>query len=160
MSQIAPLAIRLYGLMLRGYPRRFRAEFEEEMQAVFSEAINEAARRGRVSLATVFLREVWDLPGNALREHWSQKEEPTMSTAMNFDNSTAAPMFDHQPGAWKDAALAGLPHVLASLLALLPLGAFKYGSAFVPILLLPLVCFIVAALVLAWRRGWPRSART
>jgi hypothetical protein len=158
VSLIARLAIRLYGLVLRGYPLRFRAEFAEEMQAVFSEAINEAARRGRVSLATVFLREVWDLPGNALREHWSQKEEPTMSTAMNFDNSTAAPMFDHQPGAWKDAALAGLPHLLVVVLALLPLGTVKNGSTVYPVWFFVLPGFMVAALALAWRRGWPRWA--
>ncbi|MEK7327250.1 MAG: hypothetical protein AAB217_18550, partial [Chloroflexota bacterium] len=148
--------VSLYTWLLKLYPPRFRAEFEAEMQAVFSEAINETARRGRTSLATVFLREVWDLPGNALREHWSRQEEPTMSTAMNFDNSTAGPMFDHQPGTWKDAALAGLPHLLVVVLALLPLGTYKSGSTIYPVWLFVLPGFILAALALAWRRGWPR----
>ncbi len=158
MSAITQFVVRLYALLLRLYPRRFHEEFAGEMQAVFSEAINEAARRGRPSLATTFLCEVWDLPGNALREHWSQQEEPAMSTAMNFDDSTAGPMFDHQPGTWKDAALAGLPHLLVVVLALLPLGTFKNGSTVYPVWLFILPCFITAALALAWRCGWPRWA--
>jgi hypothetical protein len=33
------IAARLYTLLLRLYPRRFRAEFADEMQAVFSAAV-------------------------------------------------------------------------------------------------------------------------
>lgn len=46
MSRIARLAIRLYGLMLRGYPRRFRAEFAPEMQAMLADVLADAAARG------------------------------------------------------------------------------------------------------------------
>jgi hypothetical protein len=37
------LILRLYAFLLRLYPRRFRAEFEAEMQRVFTEAAAEAA---------------------------------------------------------------------------------------------------------------------
>ena len=49
MSRIARLAFRLYGLMLWGYPRGFRAEFGEEMQATLAAAATDAAERGRLS---------------------------------------------------------------------------------------------------------------
>ena len=45
------MIIRLYAALLRLYPRHFRAEFAEEMQAVFAEAIAGAARRDTASLA-------------------------------------------------------------------------------------------------------------
>ncbi|MBI5828128.1 MAG: hypothetical protein HZB20_00980 [Chloroflexi bacterium] len=61
-----------------------------------------------------------------------------------------------QPGSWQDAALAGLPHLLVAALALLPLGTVQNGSTVYPVFLFILPFFIVAALALAWRRGWPR----
>ena len=34
------VVVRVYALLLRLYPPRFRAEFAEEMQAVFAEAVS------------------------------------------------------------------------------------------------------------------------
>jgi hypothetical protein len=46
----------LYAALLRLYPRAFRAQFGEEMQSVFGEALTEAAEHGR---AEVFLMREW-----------------------------------------------------------------------------------------------------
>ncbi len=139
--------VSLYTWLLKMYPSRFRADFEAEMQTVFANVASKAARRGAMPLARACLRELRDLPASLVREHWHALR--TKGVAMNETS---------QPGAWKDAALAGLPHLLVATLALLPLGTFKNGSTVYPVWLPILPVFIVAALVLAWRRGWPRWA--
>ncbi len=55
---------RLYIQLLRLYPRGFRAQFADEMLAVYDEAIANAAHPTQVAL-----REAVDLPACALREH-------------------------------------------------------------------------------------------
>ena len=68
MTAVTQLAIRLYALTVRLYPCSFRAEFGEEMQVVFVDAVAAAVERGRLSLAAVCLREARDLPSSLLRE--------------------------------------------------------------------------------------------
>ncbi len=66
MSNVTRVLTRLYATLLRLYPRRFRAEFGEEMQSVFNEAI--CGRSGRRSTLH-FLRELHDLPGSLLEAY-------------------------------------------------------------------------------------------
>lgn len=70
----------IYKLLLRFYPRRFRAEFGEEMTAVFSEAIAEAAQTTRSNLLLFCWRELRDYPFSLLRQHWRNAEAKSMST--------------------------------------------------------------------------------
>jgi len=70
MSSMAHWITRVYGLLLRLYPRQFRVEFGDEMQSVFTDAVNDAARRGLAAVLIVCAREVWELPRNVVREHW------------------------------------------------------------------------------------------
>jgi len=60
---------RTFSALMRLYPQSFRAEFGEEMQAVFAAAIAKAAENGPVSLVTLCWRELSHLPVNLLREH-------------------------------------------------------------------------------------------
>jgi hypothetical protein len=62
------IVVHGYTLLLRLYPRRFRQEFADEMQAVFTEAMTEAAARGR--LGVFFLRELRDAPQSIARAYW------------------------------------------------------------------------------------------
>jgi hypothetical protein len=71
MSGCTRWIVHLYAGLLRLYPGAFRIEFEEEMLAVFADAIREAAARSRLSLAGVCLRELGDWPTNVLLEHRS-----------------------------------------------------------------------------------------
>ena len=71
MSGYTRRIVRLYAGLLRLYPGEFRAEFEEEMLAVFADAVWEAAARHGLSLAEVCLRELSEWPGNVLAEHRS-----------------------------------------------------------------------------------------
>jgi hypothetical protein len=61
--------ILLYGVFLHLFPRPFRAEFGEEMQFVFTEALNESAEDGWFPLARMMLRELLQLPSAAILQH-------------------------------------------------------------------------------------------
>ena len=62
--------IRVYAalLSLAERPHHFRAEFGDEMQRVFADTVNDAARRSPVALVMVCTREVWELPAALLRD--------------------------------------------------------------------------------------------
>ncbi len=60
---------KFYRILLRIFPRSFYAEFHEEMQAVFSDVLAEAAERGRMAWLAATLNEMLSLPVEALRLH-------------------------------------------------------------------------------------------
>jgi hypothetical protein len=71
----------------------------------------------------------------------------------------------NEPASWRDAALAGSPHLLAALILGVPGLLRAYGvlapytqgiPASETLLSLGLAGAIVLALIIAWRRGWPR----
>jgi len=59
----------LYRSLLYFYPANYRAEYGEEMTAVFLEAHAEAAKRGVITQAMFGVRELGGLLRGALREH-------------------------------------------------------------------------------------------
>ncbi len=61
---INSLLIRVYRSLLRLYPAAFRAEFGDEMAAVFATAVREAAAEGPTAVAAVCLKETADFPAN------------------------------------------------------------------------------------------------
>lgn len=79
MRNVTRVLTWLYAILLRLYPRRFRAEFGDEMQSVFSEALCDRSGRRSVLL---FLREVHDLPSSLLEAYaadWSRGGNISMS---------------------------------------------------------------------------------
>ena len=125
------------------------------MQEVFSEALREAAKRGRLASIGLFLRETGDIPVSLLREGWSRFYAWTTLPAQG---ATSLDIDATHPGSWLSAGLAGLPHLLYALALYLPLLITVTlvlpdyrGPA------LPAFWFIVAAvLIVAHRLGWPR----
>ncbi len=169
MSLSVSFIVRFYGLLLGLYPRDFRARFAEEMCAVFERAVAEAAKRGNGSVVAVCLRELRDWPPTVLREHWSslkRGKEATMNKALETNSllgsSFAILANENEPGAWKDALLAALPHLMVALVSLsgllgaalpkvtLPSGAYVFVSDIAAAVL------ILVTLILAWRQRWPR----
>ncbi len=61
---------RLYAILLHLYPRQFRAEFGDEMQTVFAQAVAERTKESNSKTLAFCLREMRDLPGSLLRQHW------------------------------------------------------------------------------------------
>ena len=71
LSHLARALTRLYVLLVRLYPRSFRARFEDEMRAVFAAVLDQAAQRGILALASLGLRELCDAPLALLRVYRS-----------------------------------------------------------------------------------------
>jgi hypothetical protein len=164
---------RLYALLLRLYPRDFRAEFGEEMRVVLRASVSEAAERGGVSLARASFRELRTWPGAVIREHWLNMRRSTrekrMSQAIYAKQTVGgipvAPGEADEPGSRADAVMAGLAHLLTALAMGVPgtlreLFDVSSDAEWLRVLSIALgvalLGTIVVALVVAWRRGWPR----
>lgn len=68
MRSFLNFIIDAYSLCLTLYPSGFRNEFADEMQVVFEDSMNEAAKVGKFSLAMLCMRELVNLPGSILQE--------------------------------------------------------------------------------------------
>ena len=143
---------RLYAALLGLYPRQFRDEFGDEMKEVFLQAV-----QARNDVIFLFLRELKDLPGNLIHQHWLaiRKEKNPMTTLMESNGIQSE---DRQPGTWRAAFLAGLPHLLMGLL----IGIGKLFDQNIQVnqsisiaLGISLGLVVVVILFFAWRRGWP-----
>lgn len=62
------LIVRVYSKLLHLYPRSYRNEFAEEMQAVFTDALRETAQLGKVAVLSLCIRELCDSTVCILRE--------------------------------------------------------------------------------------------
>jgi hypothetical protein len=65
-------ALRFYRGMLRLYPPQFRADYADEMQEVFRQAL--AENENSLLLMHLLLAEIRDLPVSVLREHWRERQ--------------------------------------------------------------------------------------
>jgi hypothetical protein len=68
----ARLIARAYQGAVAFYPRRFRADYGEEMVGVFSQACQDAAGISTWAACRLGLRELAELPANLLRAYWSE----------------------------------------------------------------------------------------
>ncbi len=73
----------LYTQSLKLYPSKFRADFGDEMQAVFAEATLETGNNSGKLLA-ICLREIRDWPGAIFQEHWFALTEKELSMTVNY----------------------------------------------------------------------------
>jgi hypothetical protein len=161
MRILTRILVWCYSQCLKLYPADFRATFGEEMQTVLVQSIVERAGTGRI--LAVFLREVQDLPGNLLRLYWSDvgRREITMTTMTDSKEAQPSELSaaERQPGSWRDAILAGLPHLLMGLLFATGrfgiLDIYEVSQTGNLIFGTGLALLVIGMLVFAWRRGWP-----
>jgi hypothetical protein len=156
MSHSTEICGWFFTRVLRLYPREFRVDFGDEMRTVFMQAIE--AHTGTGTALRFFLRELKDLPGSLLCQHWLaiRREKDPMNTLAESNNVRIE---ERQPGTWGTAFLAGLPHLLMGLLiGLGKLGVFdvyqvsQTGNVITGI---GLALLVIGVLIYAWRRGWP-----
>ena len=70
MAQEAGVSRRLYRLLLRAYPRAFRARFGGDMAAAFADLVGERSRAaGPRAVLALWVRTVVDVITNAAAEH-------------------------------------------------------------------------------------------
>ncbi len=111
MKHCAQILVRIYARMLGLYPRRYRADYGEELQTVFSLVVNEAAQRGRFSVIRLGWRELRDLPGAVIREHWRERKK-------EMETETSVPT-TFEPAPWREGLAAIALFLLGALGCLL-----------------------------------------
>jgi hypothetical protein len=150
MNHFLQVIVKAYSRILNLYPRKFRDEFADEMQVVFRDSADEAAKDGVLSLALVCLRELGGLPFNILREFWREFQ----GEHMNRQDLSLMPL---KPGSWGDSVWAGLPHFLIAILfaSTSVLANTRLGTASGIVLGLLLLIGFLATIYYTWRNHWP-----
>jgi len=173
MKRAIRTLVWLYERALRLYPRAYRQEYDVEMRSVFELTADEADRRGLFSLLKLCLRELRNLPGAIVHEHWRDARRNVEDTTMTEwsdngnvrDNPREPP--DAAPGSWTDRpyswveTLAGLiPFLYFGLWSIvLALLAFPPPPWQVMAYVGPLVAGYVIMLIglgVGWVQGFPR----
>lgn len=147
---------RLYALLLYLFPRIYREEYGEELQAVFDLALDDAMRMGERNAIGVFLRELIGLPGAVLHEHLRERRNSKM-------NRRVSSRFDFPPGSRFEPLAVFLPFIGLYVLFLLvsALHGYMYslriGASTVGILTgLIFLGAILSLYVTGFRMGTPR----
>jgi len=161
VSLVVRLATRLYARLLRLYPRGFRAEFTDEMQATFAAAAAEAAGRGRLSLVTVCLRELRDWPLVVIRAHLHERRKRDMDAQTS--SPTTNPPVGNERLSWLET-LAGLwPFLLfgpVSVLLAYPYPMPDWRTVLSRRILIACVSLFPLGLGIGWFKRWPRWSYT
>jgi hypothetical protein len=108
---------RFYSLLLRLFPRTYREEYGDELQAVFNLSLDEAIRVGRREVLWMLMRELLTLPIAAIYEYLRERRGSRMTG--NF-----ASRLDFAPGSRTELCAALAPFVLFGALPTL-LGYFR-----------------------------------
>ena len=93
MASIQGLA-KIYGMLLRFFPRDFQNEFKQEMVDVFTANLADAGKTGTTLVVQACFFELLDLPVNLLAEHLSalRKGNIMETFSYQFSRSRAALM--------------------------------------------------------------------
>jgi hypothetical protein len=97
----------LYALLLHLFPRSYREEYGEELQAVFNSSLDEARKTGRLEALRICLRELIGLPGAVIYEHLRARRKTKMIDRFGS-------YFDFSHGSWKELFIALFPFFLFS----------------------------------------------
>ena len=76
---------KIYGMLLRLFPRDFQNEFREEMEDVFTANLEEAAKTGATLVVRACFFELFDLPVNLLVEHLSSLRKGNIMKTLSYD---------------------------------------------------------------------------
>lgn len=109
-----------YGLLLQLYPRNYREEYREELQAVFDLSLDEAVAKGGFEMEKLILRELISLPRAILLEYLHERRKRNM--IRNF-----ASVFDFAPGSHSEILAALTPFLFFGALPTL-LGYFHVSD--------------------------------
>ena len=131
-----------YGLLLKFFPRKYRHEYGEELQAIFALSLADAAKSGSKEVAKMLLRELVGFPQAVFFEHLRdrRKTRVTKKSGSRFSETLAVfiPFFV----------------VLALFLSM---GAIRYIPArVVEIIRLSLIGILLVMFVVRLTRGLPR----
>ncbi len=173
MNRIVDCLSLVYLMLLKAYPPEFRSEFEVEMQAAFQDQMSAAGKRGHTSFLLVTLHELRQLPVAIGHEYWlllrKWKEAKIMANSLNVGlvSTNSQPSLENgsQPDNWRGAFLAGVPHLILTVLLIVVTFATRErsGEPLLQVIEITTVVFtwslvglLIVGLFIAWRMGWPR----
>lgn len=153
MNFFTRFVIEWYARLLNLYPRRFRDEFAEEMQAVFRDSANDAIGNGILPLARLCLRELVGLPFNVLREFWHEFQGKEW--IMLHENTSGSPATTGQ------VMMGALPFFLFSLILIMlklvvTLMELEWFNTVGGILLWTWLLLPAIGFGIGWVQGFPR----
>jgi Na+/H+-dicarboxylate symporter len=76
---------KIYGMLLRLFPRDFQNEFKEEMEDVFTANLDEASKTGATLVVRACFFELFDLPANLLVEHLSNLRKGNIIKTLSYE---------------------------------------------------------------------------
>jgi hypothetical protein len=143
---------RLYGLLLNLFPRNYRHEYGEEVQAVFNLSLEEASRNGRLEVANILMRELVSLPKAIVLEHIRERRNAKMDKGFYS-------YLDFANGSWKEFLTALLPFFLTG--GIMPLLSYLgrervVSGMFGAVIVLPMLGLFIVLLMVGAKKGMPR----
>jgi len=76
---------KIYGMLLRLFPRDFQVEFKQEMEDVFTASLEEAAKTSATLVVRACFFELFDLPVNLVVEHLSNLRKGNLMKNKSFE---------------------------------------------------------------------------
>ena len=138
-----PWLVRLYTATLLLYPPSFRADFGEEMQAIFAQAVEEASGGGLLALGLLCLEELAALPIALLHAHGQSPINPEPTANLSIKSKLLE-------SNWRELLLALALFLLPAWPALINGTALSFTHN------LSVTClFLVVMLLIGWLGGFP-----
>lgn len=78
---------KIYGMLLRLFPRDFQSEFKQEMEDVFTATLEDAAKISGILVVRACFFELFDLPFNLVVEHLSNLRRGNVMKTISFEVS-------------------------------------------------------------------------
>lgn len=142
---------RFYSLLLYLFPRAYREEYGDELQAVFGLSLDDALARGSFEFLGVILRELRGLPYAALHAHLRERRKRKMT-------GKSASRFDFEPGSRTESFAALTPFLFGMVMVLVGYLA-RYWTAPMWVQIAFVVLFwpsILGMFLLGSTKGLPR----
>jgi len=151
MKVLPRLARASYRRLLQAYPHPYRAEFAAEMEAVFAQTLEAAARRGTWPVVAACLRELRDWPAAAWSARQTNWHGLSEATQMSKQDEPARPQ-DGTGESWLGALAGALPFLLFGIASVLSRGPGRFDTSE----FLAFYALVLVGLLVGWVRGFPR----
>lgn len=142
MREGYPSIRRFYSLLLNLFPRNYRHEYREELQAVFALSLADAAKFGNMAIAKLLLRELVALPQGIFFEHLRERRKNGMTKKF---------------ASYVSETIAVVLPFLVVLALFSPIGMIQdIPARVVEIIRLSLLGILLVMFVVGFTRGLPR----
>ena len=142
---------KLYALLLHLFPKAYRDEYGDELQAVFNSSLDDAIEGGWSEVVIVVSRELIGLPGAIIHEFLREMRKAKMKKGFYS-------YFDFASGSWSEFLTALFPFFMAGgVMPLLSyLGRAGLASNIASFIMLSLFGLFIVLIVIGAKKGLPR----